>query len=109
MIFSAATAALGSWRTASIRKTRDAFQLDPFLLVLPSLAVAPAAAQRRQATPEQRIDRLEKQVRQVQGQVFPKGQPADTAGFIDDPAATQAQVTDADHAGSTRSSASWPK
>jgi TolA-binding protein len=56
------------------------------------VAIAPAAAQRRPATPEQRIERLEKQVRQVQKQVFPKGQPADTAGFVDDPAATQASV-----------------
>jgi TolA-binding protein len=59
-----------------------------------TLAIAPAAAQRRQPTPEERIGRLEKQVRQVQKQVFPKGQPADTAGFSDDPAATQAAVSD---------------
>ena len=57
-----------------------------------ALVLAPAAAQRRQPTPEQRIERLEKQVRQVQRQVFPKGQPADTAGFSDDPAATQESV-----------------
>ena len=63
------------------------------MLMIGALLAAPAAAQRRQATPEQRIERLEKQVRQVQGRVFPKGQPADTAGFIDDPAATQASVT----------------
>ena len=63
---------------------------------------------RRQPTPEQRIERLEKQVRQVQKQVFPKGQPADTAGFSDDPAATQDSVN-ALTAGSTRSSGSWPK
>jgi TolA-binding protein len=56
------------------------------------VAIAPASAERRPATPEQRIERLEKQVRQVQKQVFPKGQPADTAGFVDDPAATQASV-----------------
>ena len=49
---------------------------------------APVEAQRRQPTPEERIERLEKQVRQVQGRVFPKGQPADTAGISDDPAAT---------------------
>jgi TolA-binding protein len=55
---------------------------------LTALALAPADAQRRQPTPEQRIERLEKQLRQVQGRVFPKGQPADTAGFSDDPAAT---------------------
>ena len=55
---------------------------------LAALAMAPADAQRRQPTPEQRIERLEKQLRQVQGRVFPKGQPADTAGYSDDPAAT---------------------
>ena len=58
-----------------------------------ALAFSPAAAQRRPPTPEQRIDRLEKQVRQVQRQVFPKGQPADTAGVSDDPAATQQSVS----------------
>ena len=63
----------------------------PFL-ALTALALSPAAAQRRPATPEQRIDRLERQVRQVQRQVFPKGQPADTAGISDDPAATQDSV-----------------
>ena len=56
------------------------------------VALAPAEAQRRQATPEQRIERLEKQVRQVQKQVFPKGQPADSAGFSDEPAATLTQA-----------------
>lgn len=55
------------------------------------VAGTPAAAQ-RQPTPEQRIDRVERQVRQIQRQVFPKGQPADTAGFSDEPAATQTVV-----------------
>lgn len=55
-------------------------------------ATAPADAQRRQPSPEERIERLEKQVRQVQGRVFPKGQPADTAGLPDDPAATLTQA-----------------
>jgi len=53
--------------------------------------LAPSAllAQRQPApTPEQRIDRLERQVDQMQRQVFPKGRPASTAGFSDDPAAT---------------------
>ena len=59
---------------------------------LAALTLSPASAQRRPPTPEQRIDRLEKQVRQVQKQVFPKGQPADTAGFSDEPAATQDAV-----------------
>ncbi|MEA3080760.1 MAG: hypothetical protein QOD54_428, partial [Sphingomonadales bacterium] len=60
-----------------------------------ALALVPggAWAQRQApATPEQRIDRLEKQVQQVQRQVFPKGRPADSAGFSDDPAATQSSV-----------------
>src|SRR4249919_387938 len=62
-----------------------------FAIAIAALLVgtAPALAQREQATPEQRIDRLEKQLRQVQRQLFPKGQPADTAGFSDEPAATQ--------------------
>ena len=62
------------------------------LIALATLSLTPADAQRRPPTPEQRIDRLERQVRQVQRQVFPKGQPADTAGFSDDPAATQDSV-----------------
>ena len=52
---------------------------------------APVAAQ-RQPTPEQRIERLERQTRQIQRRVFPQGQPANTAGFIDEPAATQTVV-----------------
>ena len=52
---------------------------------------APALAQ-RVPTPEQRIERLESQLRQVQRQVFPRGQPASTAGFSDEPAATQSSV-----------------
>jgi TolA-binding protein len=63
----------------------------PFV-ALAAFSMAPAVAQKR-PTPEQRIDRLEKQVRQVQKRVFPKGQPADTAGFSDEPAATQDSVT----------------
>jgi TolA-binding protein len=42
------------------------------------------------------MDRLEKQVQQMQRQVFPKGRPADTAGFSDDPAATQSSVLSLD-------------
>ncbi len=64
-----------------------------------ALTLAPVAAlAQRQAppTPEQRIDRLEKQVQQMQRQVFPKGHPADTAGFSDDPAATQSSVVNLD-------------
>lgn len=51
-----------------------------------------ALAQRQPASPEQRIDRLERQVDQLQRQAFPRGRPADTAGFALDPAATQSSV-----------------
>lgn len=51
-----------------------------------------AVAQRQQPSPEQRIERLERQVDEVQRRIFPKGRPAATAGFPDDPAATQSSV-----------------
>lgn len=62
-----------------------------FTVAVAALAIgaSPVLAQQRVETPEQRIERLERQLRQVQRQVFPKGQPADTAGFSDEPAATQ--------------------
>jgi TolA-binding protein len=63
---------------------------------LVALAPAAALAQRQQATPEQRIDRLERQVNEMQRRVYPKGRPADTAGFSDDPAATQSSVISLD-------------
>jgi TolA-binding protein len=73
------------------------FQMSSRVLVGPALAAAlactPASAQRQQGLPEQRIDRLEKQVEQVQRAVFPKGRPADTAGLASEPAATQSAVT----------------
>jgi TolA-binding protein len=62
-----------------------------------ALVIASSAdAQRQPPTPEQRIDRLEKQMQQVQRQVFPRGRPADTAGFSSEPAATQSSVTTLD-------------
>ena len=60
------------------------------------LPASSALAQRQQPTPDQRIDRLERQVNEVQRRVFPKGKPADTAGFADDPAATQSSVMSLD-------------
>lgn len=60
-----------------------------------AIAVVPAStalAQRQQPTPEQRIQRLERQVDELQRRVYPKGRPADTAGYSDDPAATQSSV-----------------
>src|SRR5438270_4344521 len=62
-----------------------------------ALMSSTALAQRQPPpTPEQRIDRLERQVQQMQRQVFPRGRPADTAGFADDPAATQSSVVTLD-------------
>lgn len=62
-----------------------------------TLVPAAAIAQRQApATPDQRLERLERQVQQMQRQVFPKGRPADTAGFADDPAATQSSVVSLD-------------
>jgi TolA-binding protein len=55
-----------------------------------ALGASPAFGQ--QVSPEQRIERLERQLRQVQRQVFPRGQPAETAGLSDEPAATQSSV-----------------
>lgn len=71
--------------------------LRPISALTASVAIAlvpvsSAVAQRQQPTPEQRIDRLERQVNEMQRRVFPKGKPADTAGFADDPAATQSSV-----------------
>lgn len=64
-----------------------------FLVTALWIGVAPPALAQNQATPEQRIERLENQLRQVQGRVFVRGQPADTAGFGYEPAATQSSVT----------------
>jgi TolA-binding protein len=72
--------------------TKLRFILTAAAAIPAAWALAPASAQRAQPSPEQRIERLEKQVQQVQRQVFPKGRPADTAGFLDDPAATQSSV-----------------
>ena len=63
-----------------------------FILAFTALSSVPAEAQRRQPTPEQRIDRLERGLRQMQSRVFPRGQPADTAGTLDEPAATLTQA-----------------
>ncbi|MEO7563789.1 MAG: tetratricopeptide repeat protein [Sphingomicrobium sp.] len=61
-----------------------------------ALMLVPASSawsQRPQPSPEQRIERVERQLEQMQRQVYPKGRPADTAGFADDPAASQASVS----------------
>ena len=63
------------------------------MALLPSVALA---QRQPPPTPEQRIDRLERQVQQMQRQLFPKGRPADTAGFSDDPAASQSSVVSLD-------------
>jgi TolA-binding protein len=60
------------------------------------LPASTALAQRQPPSPEQRIQRLERQVEEMQRRVYPKGRPADTAGFADDPAATQSSVISLD-------------
>ncbi len=65
------------------------------ILSCAAIAIVPvssAFAQRQPPTPEQRLDRLERQVEELQRRTFPKGRPADTAGFPEDPAATQSSV-----------------
>ena len=71
------------------------FRLITALAASAAIALIPTfALAQRQAppSPDQRIERLERQVQQMQRQVFPKGRPAETAGFADDPAATQSSV-----------------
>jgi TolA-binding protein len=69
-----------------------AFAASAAIAFVPSTALA----QRQPPTPEQRLERLERQINQMQRQVFPKGRPADTAGFSDEPAATQSSVSTLD-------------
>ena len=74
-------------------------RLIPALAAVAAAVLIPASsalAQRQPPTPEQRIERLERQLQQVQRQVFPRGRPADTAGFSDEPAATQSSVATLD-------------
>jgi TolA-binding protein len=61
-----------------------------------ALVPASAFAQRQPPTPDQRLERLERQVSDMQRQVYPKGRPAATAGFSDEPAATQSSVASLD-------------
>jgi TolA-binding protein len=65
-------------------------------VVVMGVAAAPALAQ-RQGTAEQRIERLERQVQEVQRRMLPEGQPASTANFSMEPAATQASVANLDN------------
>jgi TolA-binding protein len=60
------------------------------------MPVAALAQRQPPPTPEQRLERLERALNQVQRQVFPRGRPADTAGFSDEPAATQSSVATLD-------------
>jgi TolA-binding protein len=72
------------------------FSLLAAVAAIVLVPVSTALAQRQPPTPEQRIDRLERQVDELQRRIFPKGRPADTAGFADDPAATQSSVMSLD-------------
>ncbi len=73
-----------------LRPTAAAFAATALFVLVPASSVT--AQRRPPPSPEQRLERLERQVQQVQRQVFPKGRPADTAGFSDDPAASQSSV-----------------
>lgn len=66
--------------------------MRPFLSFAAVLTLAAPGVAQVQPNPVQRIDRLERQVRQVQARVFPRGQPVETAGTLDDPAASQTVV-----------------
>lgn len=70
------------------------FRKSALVTISAAIALVPASAlaQRQPPNPEQRIERLERQVNEMQRQVFPKGRPADTAGFSDEPAASQSSV-----------------
>ena len=72
-----------------LRPTAAAFAATALFAFVPGSAIAQRPAP---PSPEQRLERLERQLQQVQRQIFPKGRPADTAGFSDDPAASQASV-----------------
>ncbi len=62
------------------------------IAALLAVGMTPVAAQQRPPSPDERIERLERQLRQMQRQVFPRGAPADTAGIATEPAATQSSV-----------------
>lgn len=68
------------------------FKRLTLLALLAATTATPAIGQRRQPSPEERIERLEKQVNQVQRRVYGK-QPVDTAGYVLDPAVTQSELT----------------
>ena len=68
------------------------FSIAALLAALLAFGLAPARAQQPAVSPEQRIERLERQIEQMQRRMFPRGRPADTAGFAYDPAATQSSV-----------------
>ena len=68
-----------------------------FIAILATLFIAqPAFAQEsdraRERENRDRIERLERQVRQMQREVYPDGRPASTAGFYDEPVATKQSV-----------------
>lgn len=68
------------------------FKRLTLLAIIAATIATPAISQRRQPSPEERIERLEKQVNQVQRRVYGK-QPVDTAGYVLDPAVTQSELT----------------
>lgn len=61
-------------------------------LLFSTAAEAQESDRQRERENRDRIERLEKQVRQMQRRVYPDGQPASTAGFYDEPVATRSSV-----------------
>ena len=87
-----------SRRHRSVGKFREICVRSPLSRLPPRSPRCPPRPLLRSASrrrPSSGIERLERQVHEMQRQVFPKGRPADTAGFSDDPAATQSSVDDA--------------
>ncbi|MCJ8190793.1 tetratricopeptide repeat protein [Sphingomicrobium aestuariivivum] len=62
------------------------------LLLVSQPAYAQDSDRARERENRDRIERLERQVRQMQRRVYPDGQPANTAGFYDEPVATRQSV-----------------
>ena len=62
------------------------------LLLLIDPAFAQESDRSRERENRDRINRLERQVRQMQERVYPDGAPASTAGYADEPVATRSSV-----------------
>ena len=62
------------------------------ILLVANPAYAQESDRSRERENRDRINRLERQVRQMQDRVYPDGAPASTAGYADEPVATRSSV-----------------